>query len=88
MLALLKLILIGGVVLTVIYIALSLWSRRMRRGKLEREWQDTGRPGDMDGFVEAGLKEYDGSVRRKLIWGVYVVPVAAVAVIIYLTNFK
>ncbi len=88
MLALLKLILIGGVVLTVIYIVLSLWSRRMRRGKLEREWQDTGRPGDKEEFVETGLKEYDGSVRRKLILGVYIVPVIVIGTIIYLTNFK
>ncbi len=88
MLALLKLIFIGGVVLTVIYIALSLWSRRMRRGKLDREWQDTGRPGARDAYIEAGLKQYDGSVRRKLILGVYVVPVITVGAIIYLTNFK
>ncbi|HEY9039499.1 MAG TPA: hypothetical protein VIN05_11240 [Roseovarius sp.] len=88
MLALLKLILIGGAVLTVIYIVLSLWSRRMRRAKLEREWQDTGRPGDKEEFVEAGLKEYDGSVRRKLILGVYIVPMVVIGTIIYLTNFK
>ncbi|WP_113912371.1 hypothetical protein [Roseovarius dicentrarchi] len=88
MLALLQLIAIGGAILTVIYIALSLWSRRMRRAKLGREWQDTGRPGDRHDFVEAGLKEYDGSVRRKLIWGVYVVPAVLVGTIIYLTNFK
>ncbi|MCQ0091792.1 hypothetical protein [Roseovarius sp. M141] len=88
MLALLKLILIGGAVLTVIYIVLSLWSRRVRRGKLDREWQDTGRPGARDAYIEAGLKEYDGSVRRKLIWGVYIVPVIVITAIVYLTNFK
>jgi FtsZ-interacting cell division protein ZipA len=87
-LALLKLILIGGAVLTVIYIVLSLWSRRMRRGKLDREWQDTGRPGARDAYIEAGLKEYDGSVRRKLILGVYIVPMAVIGTIIYWTNFK
>ena len=87
MLAFIKLIVIGGVVLTAIYIALSLWSRRVRRGKLRREWQDTGRPGDEDAYVEAGLKEYDGSVRRKLILGVYVIPIIVIGTIIYLTNF-
>lgn len=87
-LALLKLILIGGAILTVIYIALSIWSRRVRRGKLRREWQDTGRPGEEDAYIEAGLKEYDGSLRRKLIWGVYIVPMAVIAAIVYWTNFK
>lgn len=71
-----------------IYIVLSLWSRRVRRGKLDREWQDTGRPGARDAYIEAGLKEYDGSVRRKLIWGVYIVPVIVITAIVYLTNFK
>ena len=88
MLELLKLILIGGAILTMIYIAVSIWSRRMRRGRLRREWEDTGRPGDRQAFIEAGLKEYDGSMRRKLILGVYIVPVAVIAAIIYWTNFK
>ena len=88
MLALAKLILIGGAILTVLYIALSIWSRRTRRSKLEVEWLVSGRPGDEDEFVDAGLKEYDGSVRRKLILGVYVVPIAVIATIVYWTNFK
>ncbi|MFD0860028.1 hypothetical protein [Roseovarius aquimarinus] len=88
MAALLKLILFGGIILTVIYIILSIYSRQVRRGKLEAEWLVQGKPGDRDAFVEAGLKEYDGSLRRKLIFGVYVVPVTVVAIVVYLTNFN
>lgn len=88
MLALARLILIGGVFLTLIYVALSMWSRRVRAGKLRREWEDTGRTGDRDTFVEEGLRDYDVSLRRKLILGVYVIPVTLVSVIIYLTNFN
>jgi len=33
------------------------------------------------------LKIYDRSLRRKLLWGVYVVPVVTIAVVIYLVNF-
>lgn len=87
MFALARLMVIGFIVLTVIYVALSLYSRAVRRGKLERRWQEEGRPGPLDTFVENGLEEYDSSVRRKLILGVYVVPVCVVALIIYLTNF-
>lgn len=86
MFALARLVVIGFVVLTVIYVSLSLYSRAVRRGKLSREWEEDGHAGDRDAFVEEGLKEYDGSLRRKLILGVYVVPVCLVAVIIYLTN--
>lgn len=87
MFALARLMVIGFIVLTVIYVALSLHSRSVRRGKLERQWAEEGREGDQEAFVEAGLAEYDGSVRRKLILGVYVIPVLVVGVIIYLTNF-
>ena len=38
-------------------------------------------------IFERALNEYDGSVRRKLILGVYIIPTVLVAVIIYLTNF-
>ena len=87
-LALARLILIGGIFLTLIYVALSIWSRSVRASKLRREWEDTGRPGNRDAFVEQGLRDYDGSLRRKLILGVYVIPVTVVSVIIYLTNFN
>jgi len=87
MAALARLVIIGFVVLTVIYFALSLYSRAVRKAKLETWWEEEGRPGDLDAYVEAGLRDYEGSLRRKLIWGVYVVPVTAVALIIYFTNF-
>ena len=87
MFALARLMVIGFIVLTVIYVALSLYSRSVRRGKLKLWWEEEGQPGDLDAYVEQGLKEYDGSLRRKLILGVYVVPVCLVSLIIYLTNF-
>lgn len=59
----------------------------MRRDKLEKEWDEEIQQGDRETFVEAGLRDYDGSLRRKLIWGVYIVPLTIISVIIYLTNF-
>lgn len=87
MLALGRLMVIGFVVLTIVYVCLSLYSRSVRRGKLKTWWEEEGRPGDLDTYVTKGLEEYDGSLRRKLILGVYVVPVCVVTLIIYLTNF-
>ncbi|RKF16120.1 hypothetical protein D6850_00685 [Roseovarius spongiae] len=88
MAALLKLLVYGFLFLSVIYVALSLYSRAVRAGKLRAEWDASGRSGDKEAFVEAGLKEYDGSVRRKLILLVYIIPMAAMGTIIYLTNFN
>lgn len=87
MLALVRLLVIGLAVLTVIYISLSLYSRSVRRGKLEQQWDEEIGTGDREAFVREGLKDYDGSLRRKLILGVYVVPLTLMIVIIYLTNF-
>ncbi|MGJ8618501.1 MAG: hypothetical protein ACSHWS_16785 [Sulfitobacter sp.] len=88
MFALARLVVIGFVVLTVIYVCLSLYSRAVRRGKLRKKWQDGPQKVDRETFVQRGLEKYDGSIRRKLILGVYIVPVVLVTLIIYLTNFS
>ncbi len=87
MLALGRLMVIGFVILTIIYVSLSFYSRAVRRGKLKTWWEEEGRPGELDAYVEKGLAEYDGSLRRKLILGVYIVPICVVTLIIYFTNF-
>ena len=87
MLGFVRLLLIGFVVLTVIYVCLSLYSRAVRRSKLKKKWHDGKQLVDRDTFIQRGLERYDGSIRRKLILGVYIVPVTLIAVIIYLTNF-
>ena len=87
MFAMVRLMVIGFVVLTVIYIALSLYSRSVRRRKLAEWWEEEGQPGDLDTYIDKGLEEYDGSLRRKLILGVYIIPFTLMCVVIYLTNF-
>lgn len=75
------------VVLTILYVAISIYSRRVRRGKLEASWDEMGMTGDRDAYIEQGLKDYDSSLRRKLILGVYVVPLTVIALLIYVSNF-
>lgn len=87
MFALARLLVIGFFVLTIVYICLSLYSRSVRRGKLEAEWDEEIKTGNRDAFVQEGLDDYDGSLRRKLILGVYVIPICLVSFIIYATNF-
>ncbi|WP_300547880.1 hypothetical protein [Roseovarius sp.] len=87
MLALLRLVVFGFIVLTVIYVGISLYSRSVRRRKLLEDWQDTGRPGDKDTYIETGMAQYEHSLRRRLIWLVYIVPITVIALIIYTMNF-
>ena len=85
--AFIRIFFIGFVVLSIIYVCLSFYSRAVRRDKLEAQWDDESREGDKRAFVRAGLKEYDGSLRRRLILGVYVIPVVIVSTIVYVVNY-
>ena len=85
--AIIRLFVMAFIVLSIVYVCVSLYSRSVRRDKLEREWEEEGSHGDMDAFVRAGLKEYDSSLRRRLILGVYIIPAVIVGGIIYLVNY-
>lgn len=87
MAALARLMVVGFIVLTVIYVCLSLYSRAVRKGKLRAEWLEGPQDQTLDAFLDEGLEDYDKSLRRKLILSVYVIPVILVSVVIYLTNF-
>ena len=50
MFALARLVVMGFIVLSIIYVCLSLYSRAVRRSKLKAEW-DEARDGDRDAFI-------------------------------------
>ncbi|MCX8953663.1 MULTISPECIES: hypothetical protein [unclassified Ruegeria] len=87
MFGLLRLLLILLVIQTIAYVALSFYSRGIRRRKLESWWDEKGKTGNKDAFVERGLHVYDNSFRRKLILGVYIVPWVAIGALIYIVNY-
>ena len=82
-----RMVVIGFVVLTVFYVLLSLYARSVRREKLEKEWDEEVKTGDRDAYIEKGMAEYEGSLRRKLIVLVYVIPVLLVIGMLYVINF-
>ena len=56
------------IILTVVYIVVSIWSRNVRRKKLEDRWDSKDvLTSDRDAFIQRGLEQYDKSFRRKLI---------------------
>lgn len=87
MIAFARLMIFGFIFLTIVYICLVFYSRSVRKGKLETEFDTEIKEGDREAFIREGLTEYEGSLRRKLILGVYVVPMALIALILYLNNF-
>lgn len=90
MLGVVRLVVFGFIILSIIYLAISLYSRSIRREKLENAWAED-HPGDEDSperlaFLEKGMLDYHQGLRRKLILLVYIIPTIAIAVIAYLVN--
>ncbi len=90
-----RLALLGAIGLTAIYFIVSLYSRSVRREKLEKRWdaEHENAPLGADdparrAYIEEGMAAYEGSLRKKLIWLIFVLPVLAVIVLIYLNNFS
>lgn len=89
---LVRLVIFGFLALSVIYVAVSVYSRSVRREKLEETWAEEN-PGndDMDArnaYVKTGIAEYNSGIRPKLIGLVYVVPTVIVVGVLVATNWN
>ena len=84
--AIARLFLMGFVVLSVVYACLWFFFRARRRENLEATWDAGKGDGSRAQFVREGLERYHRPLKRNLILGVYVLPTAALALLIYLTN--
>ncbi|SFI97690.1 hypothetical protein [Jannaschia pohangensis] len=87
MLGLLRLVVVLLVVLTVVYWCMVFWFRAGERDRLEAEWETEKPPLPRHTFVDIGMAEYKRSLRRKLLWGVYVVPITLICLLVYLVNY-
>ncbi|MBL4918315.1 hypothetical protein [Szabonella alba] len=87
MVAMVRLAIIGFVVMTVLYVLLSIYARSLRREELEKEWDAAQGPGERDAYIEAGMTAYQGGLRRKLLWLVYIIPTLVFLVLLYVLNF-
>lgn len=87
MFGLLRLVVMMAVVLSVVYVCLLFWSRAGEKARLRKVWDEDQPPMPEDAYVREGLRQYEGSLRRKLLLGVYILPISAVVTLIYVTNF-
>lgn len=72
--------------LTVVYLLVSIYSRSVRREKLEKRFDAGGVEGDRAAYIEAGMQAYEKGLKKKLIWLVYILPMIAMIVTVYLVN--
>lgn len=91
MIGAIRLFAMAFLLLSVVFVYVSLRQRWRHKRALEAEFDAKAHPdtseAERDAYIEAGLKEYESSLRRKLIFGIYIVPLVGVAVMIYVTNF-
>lgn len=78
--------------LTIIYFVTSIYSRSVRREKLEKEWDtDPAREGVPQGertaFIESGMQAYDKGLKKRLLWLIYIVPTIGFLTTIYFVNW-
>lgn len=86
-----RLLVFGFIGLSVVYFAVSIYSRSVRREKLENSWAekypDDGDSAARAAYIEAGIAQYNAGIRPKLILLVYVVPAVMVTVIHILNTY-
>lgn len=87
MLLLIRPLVMAFLVLSVIYLVASVWSRVSARIQLGREWDEGERKGDRDQYIEDGLAEYEASLKRRLLLLIYVIPMTFFAVVFYAMNY-
>ena len=88
MIAIIRLAVFGFIGLTITYFLVSIYSRSVRREKLEKRFDAGGVEGDRDAYIEAGMAAYERGLRRRLLWLVYIIPTAVVAVTVYFVNYQ
>jgi Ca2+/Na+ antiporter len=88
----LRLLAVALVGLTIVYVLVSIYSRSVRREKLEKEWDTDpareGAPaGEREAFIEDGMEHYRHGLKRRLLWLIYIIPMIVFVVIIYVVNW-
>lgn len=92
MIGFLRLVVFGALGLGIAYWLMLVYMRSLKREALEKEWAEAEAEGQEIGprerFVGDGLAAYEGSLRRKLIWLVVIVPICVFGLLLYVMNFS
>ncbi len=88
----LRLAFVMYVALTIIYFLTGIYSRSVRREKLEKAWDtDPAREGapaaQRSAFIEGGMQAYEKGLKKRLLWLIYVIPTVGFMTTIYFVNW-
>lgn len=88
MIAIIKSVFFGFIGLSLIYWLVSLYSRSVRRERLEKEFDAGGVAGGRDDYIKAGMDHYEHGLRKRLIVLVYIIPALIVAVTVWFIDYQ
>lgn len=74
--------------LTIVYFIVGIYSRSVRREKLEKQWAEQGLGGDRDAFVENGMNAYEHGLKKRLLWLIYIIPMVVFVTIVAVINWQ
>lgn len=83
----LRLAVVAMIALTVAYFLVGIYSRSVRREKLEKRWAAEKLEGDRETWIETGMKAYDRGLKKRLLWRIYIIPMAAFTAIFFYVNW-
>ncbi|MFQ5438216.1 MAG: hypothetical protein ACE5DK_05205 [Paracoccaceae bacterium] len=83
----LRVVVVVFVLLAIIYLWLARRQHRRERRRLNKEFDAGGIEGTRDEYVARGMEAFDHSLRHRLILGVFILPLIAIGVIVYVMNF-
>jgi hypothetical protein len=81
-----RMLLVLLVLLTVVYVSLFLYWRSGVKMRLEEDWVMAGRPGDREAWIDERLAPVARRIRSWLIAVVFILPITALSVYVYITN--
>lgn len=83
----LRVVVVVFVLLAIIYLWLARRQHRRERRRLNKEFDAGGIEGTRDEYVARGMEAFEHSLRHRLILGVFILPLIAIGVIVYVMNF-
>ena len=73
-------------ILTTIYVALTLTNRMKEKDRLRERYIETKPSVDQDDYVTQGMVKYNRSLKAKLLFGVYIAPIVLFGLLIFLAQ--
>jgi hypothetical protein len=89
--SLIRLVVFGGIGLTIVYLAVAWFARSTRRERLEKEWDAANPDGDPETRateVEKGVDEFRASLGYKALLLIYIVPAGLAVITLINTNWN